>query len=398
MDEEGDTHPRFEDQGHHSEDGRNVIPTGGDHIGRDVYFAAVQMSRMPMCLTDPHRPDNPIVFCNQAFEQLTGYGRDEILGRNCRFLQGPDTDPAMVAEIRRGLDAGEDVHQEIYNYRRNGTGFWNALFVSPVLDTDGRLAYHFASQLDVTRRREAELTLRQSQRMEALGGLASGIAHEFNNLMTVVLASLERASDEADEARRARQIERATWGARRASRLTDQMLSFARHQFHDDRLLDLNELLSNFDGILDQMAGSDTDVALRLCEGVLPARIDAGQLELALLNLVRNAADAQGEGGAIVIATRPRPAGDADAAPMVEVAVIDHGTGMAPEVARRATEPFFTTKQRGKGTGLGLSMVAGFAEQSGGRMEIETAPGAGTTIRLVFPTGDTLQASRLKEG
>ena len=388
---EQSTTPRpFEEQGHHSNDGRNVIPAGSDHAGHDIYFAAVQMSRMPMCLTDPHQHDNPIVFCNQAFEQLTGYARNEVLGRNCRFLQGADTDPEMVAQIRRGLQAGEDVHQEIYNYRKNGSGFWNALFISPVLDSEGRLAYHFASQLDVTRRREAELTLRQSQRMEALGGLASGLAHEFNNLMTIVLASLERAGDEADEARRARQIERATWGARRASRLTDQMLSFARNQFHDDRTLDLNEMLANFDGILDQMAGTATSVALRLAAEPLPARIDAGQMELALLNLVRNAADALPGGGEIVIATRLRPAGEVDAMPLVEVAVADRGIGMPPEVARRATEPFFTTKERGKGTGLGLSMVNGFAEQSGGRMEIETAPGLGTTIRLVFPVVETV--------
>lgn len=378
-----------DESGHHSSDGRNVISAGLDG-GKDIFFAAVQMSRMPVCLTDPHGPDNPIVFCNQAFEQLTGYGQHEVIGRNCRFLQGETTDPKAVAEIARALAAGEDVHQELVNYRKDGTSFWNALFVSPVINTRGELVYHFASQFDVTRRREAEAVLQQSQRMETLGSMASSLAHEFNNLMTIVLASLERAGDEADEARRARQIERATWGARRASRLTDQMLSFARNQFHDDRTLDLNEMLANFDGILDQMAGTATSVALRLAAEPLPARIDAGQMELALLNLVRNAADALPGGGEIVIATRLRPAGEVDAMPLVEVAVADRGIGMSPEVARRATEPFFTTKERGKGTGLGLSMVNGFAEQSGGRMEIETAPGLGTTIRLVFPVVETV--------
>ncbi len=374
----------YDEPGHHSSGGRNVIPTGSDTGGRDIFFAAVQMSRMPMCLTNPHRQDNPIIFCNRAFEQLTGYGQDEILGRNCRFLQGDGTDRETIAAVRRALAAGEDVHEEVLNYRKDGSSFWNALFISPVTDADGSLVYHFASQLDVTRRREAELVLRQSQRMETLGGLASSLAHEFNNLMTIVLASLERAQDEPDAERRARQLDRAGWGARRAARLTDQMLSFARRQFHDNRTLDLNEMLRNFDGILDQMAGFQAKVVLELCDGTLAAQLDAGQLELALLNLVRNAADATPDGGTIVIATR-RLAADAQGEGPAEISVADQGTGMSAETARRATEPFFTTKERGKGTGLGLSMVNGFAEQSGGRLAIETAPGSGTTMRLLFP-------------
>ena len=126
-------------------------------------------------------------------------------------------------------------------------------------------------------------------------------------------------------------------------------------------------------------------VVLELAPEPLAARIDPGQMELALLNLVRNAADAIPQGGRIVVSTRLRRYDDVTGAAAVEIAVSDTGVGMAPEVVRRATEPFFTTKERGKGTGLGLSMVNGFAEQSDGRMEIESVPGAGTTVRLVFP-------------
>ena len=291
----------------------------------------------------------------------------------------------MIDEIRRGIAAGEDVQLEILNYRKDGSSFWNALFVSPVIDSRGRLVYYFASQLNVTRRHEADAILQQSRRMETLGGMASSLAHEFNNLMTIVLASLERASQEFDAARRDRQLGRAMWGAQRAARLTDQMLSFARRQFHDNQTLDVNEMLRNFDSILDQMAGSDVTVVLELAPEPLAARIDPGQMELALLNLVRNAADAIPQGGRIVVSTRLRRYDDVTGAAAVEIAVSDTGVGMAPEVVRRATEPFFTTKERGKGTGLGLSMVNGFAEQSDGRMEIESVPGAGTTVRLVFP-------------
>ena len=377
--------------GHHSSGGRNVIASGGQAAGTskigqtDIFFAAVQMSRMPMVLSDPHQPDNPIVFCNQAFELLTGYSQDEIVGRNCRFLQGAGTDPEAIAEIRRALRGSSDVHLELMNYRKDGTPFWNALFISPVIDTSGALVYHFASQLDVTRRRDAEAVLQQSQRMETLGAMASSLAHEFNNLMTIVLANLERLAVEPSGERRTKQIERASWGARRASKLTDQMLSFARRQFHDDKLLDVNETLANCDSILDQMAGSTVEVKLDLAPEPLVTSLDASQLEMALLNLVRNAADAVPPGSSIGVSTRLRPPAGPDDVPAIEIAVSDRGSGMDAEVARRATEPFFTTKALGKGTGLGLSMVKGFVEQSRGSFELESEPGVGTTIRLVFP-------------
>ncbi|MGI4977371.1 MAG: ATP-binding protein [Janthinobacterium lividum] len=370
--------------GHHSSGGRNVI-SAGEAAGSDVFFAAVQMSRMPMCLTDPHGADNPILFCNQAFERLCGYTQAEIVGRNCRFLQGEGTDPAAVAEVRRALGAGEDVHLELLNYRRDGTPFWNALFISPVFDTRGRLIYHFASQLDVTRRREAEAVLQQSQRMETLGSMASSLAHEFNNLMTIVLANLDRLDGQVDGERGRRSVERATWGARRAVRLTDQMLSFARRQFHESEVLDVRSTLENCDSILDQMAGASVRVRLALCEEPLFASLDASQLEMALLNLVRNAADAAPRSGEIVVAARRRPLDALAGGPAVEVSVADLGSGMTAEVAQKAMEPFFTTKGPGKGTGLGLSMVRGFVEQSGGRLELQTVPGVGTTVRMVFP-------------
>ncbi len=364
--------------GHHISDGRNLVGQNGVTEGADIFFAAIQTSRMPMCLSDPTLDDDPIVYCNRAFEQLLGYSRKEIIGRNCRYLQGVGTDPEAVKAIRRALDAKEDIHLELLNYRKDGTSFWNALFLSPVVNASGKLIYHFASQLDVSRRRETEAAMLQTQRMDTLGSMASSLAHEFNNLMTIVLANLERLETEADVERRAKQVRHATWGARQAARLTDQMLSFARRQYNDDHLVDVNQVLSNCDAILDQMAGSGLRVRLDLAGGRLLAMVDAGQLEMALLNLIRNAADASPTGSEVVVTTRLR--GSAD----VEIALTDMGEGMAPEIAARALEPFFTTKPPGKGTGLGLAMVKGFVEQSNGRLQLDTAPGEGTTVRMVF--------------
>ena len=143
--------------------GRRVRTTPG---GRDELFAAVEKTRTPMILTDPTRPDDPIVFANRAFQDLSGYGADELLGRNCRFLQGPDTDPAHVQAIRDALAARRDLAIDIVNYRRDGTPFLNELFISPILDPEGRVLYHFASQVDVTGYRQTMSRLADNERRQ----------------------------------------------------------------------------------------------------------------------------------------------------------------------------------------------------------------------------------------
>ena len=127
--------------------------------GSDLFFAAIETTRMPMLVTDPRQPDNPIVFANRAFYSVTQYEPHEVLGRNCRFLQGAQTDRAVVREVREAIAARREVSVELMNYRKDGTSFWNALYVSPVFNADGELVYYFASQLDVSRRREAEASL-----------------------------------------------------------------------------------------------------------------------------------------------------------------------------------------------------------------------------------------------
>ncbi len=377
------TRGKADGQGHHTGEGRNIAVQGTGLEGKDIFFAAVQMTRMPMCMADPTQPDMPMVFANEAFERMTGYHRDEIIGRNCRFLQGPGTDPESVMAVRRALAAKEDVAVEILNYRKDGTPFWNALYISPVFDAEGRMIYLFGSQVDVTRRKEAEVVLQQSQRMEALGSMASGVAHEFNNLMTIVVGSTQQAMGRAADARQRTQLDRVEWAARQAGRLTQQMLSFARRQFHDSQPGDLNEILSDTDSLLAQVVGSDVELWFDLASGEMPVSIDTGQLELALINLGRNAVDAMPGGGRLTISTRRLEREDGGEWVCLEVA--DTGIGMPAEVVEKAVEPFFTTKERGRGTGLGLSMVAGFAEQSGGRLEIDSAPGAGTRVRLLLP-------------
>ena len=372
----------------------NVVPTKNKRRQGDIFQAAVQLTRMAMALSDPNQPDNPLIFVNPAFIEQTGYEESEAVGRNCRFLQGPATDPATIRRIQQAVREQKPISVEIYNYRRDGRGFWNALYICPILDTEGRLVHYFASQVDVSKLKAASVQHRQA--IDAVGSMASGVAHTVNNLMTVVLASIDQAARSAASETQRTQLGRAEQAARSAGRLTQQMLTFAQRQFLEERPADLNVLVTGLDDLVRQMVGAGIAIAFDLAADGAPALLDPGQFELALLALVQNAADATPPGGTVRIATSRFTGWDMDAGRTgrnwVELAVADHGAGMTPEVARRATEPFFTTKPHG--VGIGLSMVQGFVEQSAGRISIETAPGRGTTVRLAFPEHRSAGAGR----
>ncbi|RIX97947.1 PAS domain-containing protein [Aureimonas flava] len=366
----------------------------------DIFFAAVETTRMPMTVTDPHQPDNPIVFANNAFIQMTGYSREEIVGNNCRFLQGPDTDRATIAEVRAAIESRSEIATEVLNYRKDGSTFWNALFISPVYDPDGRLVYLFGSQLDVSRRRDAEEGLRQAQKMEALGQLTGGIAHDFNNLLQIVTGYVEVIASqlekpEIDRVRAVRAVDNVRSASARAVTLTQQLLAFARKQRLEGRLVNLNGLVAGMSEIAVRTLGDQITVETDLAPDLVTCRIDPTQAEVALLNILINARDAMSAaaGGTVRIRTRNRTISVQDAphydglmpGAYVCVCVEDSGSGMPREVLQRVLDPFFTTKEEGKGTGLGLSMVYGFAKQSGGTVHISSRENEGTTVELLFP-------------
>ncbi len=356
----------------------------------NIFFAAIEMTRMPMVVTDPNQPDNPIAFVNRAFLDLTGYEEKDVLGRNCRFLQGEQTDPHTVEEIRSALSEQRAVAVDILNYKADGRPFWNGLFIGPVFDEAGKLLYFFASQMDITRRRVSEQSYLQAQKMEAIGQLTAGLAHDFNNLLQVVAGNLELAAADLDDRVTVGQaIDRARLASDKAARLTQQLLTFARKQRLEPKRLNLNSLVVEFSEMLVRTLGDKVDLHLDLKPGLPSCTLDPTHMEMALLNVLINARDAMPEGGKVTVATSTMDDPDKlerlHLAPgrYVVLCVIDHGEGMSPEVVARATEPFFTTK--GPGTGLGLAMVHGFVQQSHGRLEIESAPQQGTTIRMVFP-------------
>jgi PAS domain S-box-containing protein len=349
---------------------------------RGLLWSVMSVSPLSMVLTDPHQPDYPVIFVNRAFTTLTGFSEKEALGRNCRFLQGPDTDLAAVRVLGDAVAAVGEAQIDLWNYRKDGSRFWNSMFVGPVIGRDGRLLYYFGSQSDATARREADEARSQAQRMDTLGSMAAGIAHEVNNLMTVIAGNAERLIAVTPEAKQLDRLKRIDWAARETSKLTQQMLSFAGRQKLTSEAVDLNDVLRQLDRLLVQVAASGRRVEVQPQREPVIARVDVGQLQLALINLVRNASDASNDGDRIVVASC---SGVEAGAGVAEIYVRDEGSGMPPAIAAKATEPFFTTKAPGKGTGLGLSVVGGFCQQSGGSMVIETAEGQGTMVRLIFP-------------
>jgi signal transduction histidine kinase len=234
--------------------------------------------------------------------------------------------------------------------------------------------------------------------MEAIGQLTAGLAHDFNNLLQIVNGSLEMMKHKRhDERAFERHHAAATAGAERGAKLTHQLLAFARRTRLEPKGVDLTQLVTSFGELLETSVGQKAELYLSLQRRLPEVRVDPVHLEMALLNIVVNARDASPNGGAITVRTKAAHLNGEAAAHHLEpgdyvmLSVSDEGTGMPPHVLARATEPFFTTKPQGQGTGLGLAMAQGFVQQSGGRLEIDSEPGRGTTVRMVFsplPAGE----------
>jgi len=358
---------------------------------------AIQAVAQGILITDPNRPDNPAVWASPGYERMTGYAAGEIVGRNCRFLQGKDTDPAAAARLRRAIAAGEGCTVELLNYKKDGTPFWNELSISPVRDDQGRLIHFVGVQVDVTARRTLDEQFRQAQKMEVVGRLAGGVAHDFNNLLTVINGYSELllvGLPPGDPSRE--MLEEIHKAGERSAGLTRQLLAFSRKQILDARVLDPNAVVAEAEKMLRRTIGEDVRLTLALAPDAGRVRADAGQLEQVLMNLVVNARDAMPRGGRLTIRIRNATLGAAaDPAhpaarpgPHVVLSVTDTGTGMTDEVKAHLFEPFFTTKGVGQGTGLGLATVYGIVQQSGGHLRVESAVGKGTTFEVYLPRAE----------
>ena len=328
---------------------------------------------------------------NAGAEAIKGYEESEIVGQHfSRFYTDEDRankEPARA--LATALSEGK-YEKEAQRVRKDGTRFWAHVVIDPIHDETGEHVGFAKITRDITARRQAELELEearaalfQSQKLQALGALTGGVAHDFNNLLTVIRGSAELLQrPELPEAKRRRYLEAIIDTADRASILTSHLLAFGRRQSLSPEVVDLNIRLDALAEVLSRTLGSLVEVVLKLAPNLWLVEADPTHLETAILNAAINARDAMPDGGRITISTTNCPDQKGD---MVCVAITDTGEGIPKDLMDRVFEPFFTTKPVGKGTGLGLSQIHGFAAQTGGRAEIESAEGEGTTIRLVLP-------------
>lgn len=337
-------------------------------------------------------PGPKIVFVNTAFERITGYSRDEAIGRSPRFLQGPKTQRRELDRIRSALLSQQPVRAQLTNYHKDGCEVEIELNIVPIGMESGRVTHLVSIQRDVTAEKTLQKQLQLAQRMEAIGQLTGGIAHDFNNMLTVITGNNDILQDALQEQPKLLSFSKLIGNAaERGAGLTRNLLAFARRQPLSPANVDINQLIMQLEELLHSSLGQKHQLQLKLAEDLWQVMIDPVQLESSLLNLTINARDAMASAGELQISTQNlvghHLAHDAELrhGDWVEISVCDTGNGIAADMLDKIFEPFFTTKASGKGSGLGLSMVFGFIKQSGGHIRVISAPDEGTCFNLYLP-------------
>ena len=340
-----------------------------------AYFAHASEGLFVIAVHGPR--DFRVEELSPANEALTGLSSAAIAGQALHAFMPPASADAVADRFaacvaaRAPLTWEEDLDLPKGRLRIESS-------VAPVIGEDGRVTHLIGASRDVTDRRHLEERLRQSEKLEALGQMSAGVAHDFNNILQVVVGNLDMLR-RAPEARREKLIGNALLAAGQGRRITSQLLAFSRRQPLRPEPTELNALLAGMEDMLLRSLRADIRLQLEAAEAPAWVELDAAQMQTALINLAVNARDAMPRGGTLAIRLRPEGR-------EVVLEVADTGEGMPPEVLARLGEPFFTTKRdSGRGTGLGLAQVFGFVQQSGGRVEADSTPGAGTRMLLRFP-------------
>lgn len=359
------------------------------------YSSLFNSIRDAVLVTDDRRV---MVNCNEAFTELFGYTKDEILGKGTVFLYADSSEHGTIGDL---LDQHNDeCHDFLINiqYRKkDGSTFPGETTIYSLHTGGTECTGNMGLIRDVSQREILIAQIRQSQKMEAIGQLAGGIAHDFNNILTIINGYseilLSRCTLPDTEVGEVAQIHRA---GKRASELTAQLLAFSRKQILETETVDINLLITNLSRMLVRIIGEDINLTSRLKAHPSLISVDPGQFEQIIMNLAVNSRDAMPTGGELLIETRNTGTGEAhsgmDSDPSGREAILmtisDNGHGMDAQTRKRIFEPFFTTKDPGRGTGMGLSTVYGIVKQSGGEIEVSSTPDKGTEFRIYFPAVD----------
>jgi two-component system, cell cycle sensor histidine kinase and response regulator CckA len=355
---------------------------------------AVEHAAETVMITDTN---GTILYVNPVFEKTSGYTRAEALGQSPRLLKSGRHDAEFYRLMWDTLQRGESWVGRIVNQRKDGKLYEEEATISPVRDARGQVVNYVAVKRDVTRELQLEAQFLQAQKMEGIGQLAGGVAHDFNNILTVIMMQVQLARMVPNTPGEVREsLLEINAAADRAANLTRQLLMFSRQQVMQPRLLDLNEVVTCLAKMLQRVIHENVHLQLNLHVSPLPVYADEGMLDQVLLNLAVNARDAMPAGGRLIIETAEKVIDarqaelDPESSPgrYVWLSVSDTGCGIPPEVLPHILEPFFTTKEAGKGTGLGLATVFGIVKQHHGWLKVYSEVGKGATVQIFLPASD----------
>jgi len=351
---------------------------------------AVEQSPASIVITDPA---GNITYVNSKFTALTGYAFAEAIGKKPSILKSGETAPETYAELWKTITAGREWHGEFRNRKKNGELYWETALISPILDEAGRITHFLAVEEDVTDRKKREAQILRSQRMESIGSLAGGVAHDLNNILAPILLSLELLRKEVKTEHGLSVLAMLESGTRRGADILRQLLTFARGVEGRHAPLRPGQLVREMEKIIHETFPKSISLKTDLSQSRWLVSGDLTQLHQVLLNLAVNARDAMPEGGTLGLAIEDvsldaaavRTMPGAKPGSFVLLKISDTGAGIPPEVAEKIFDPFFTTKGLEKGTGLGLSTVLGIVKSHGGFIQFDSAVGRGTEFRVYLP-------------
>lgn len=344
-----------------------------------------------------HKDGLKISYVNDMLLKMTGYQSKDLVGHGHGFIHVEKADRARLTRWLRAPSPNQSLLGEGYLRRQDNSTLHAAWVFSPVKDTEGKVSHIVATYRDTTEKRNLQEMLNHTQRLEAVGRLASGVAHDFNNLISVINGYCEMlVSDLSEQPQALREVTEIHNAGRKAAKLTRQLLAFGRRQPMNTQVLNLNQMVNENAGILTRLLHSTGVLELDLDSKLSNVRTDSAQFQQVLLNLTLNARDALRDKGRVIISTENRQikthhnrrADDLPPGKYVVITVKDNGTGMDENTQKHLFEPFFTTKSEGKGSGLGLAMIYGVVQQSSGTIRVHSEILVGSTFEIILPAVD----------
>ena len=328
-------------------------------------MAAIEACPVNITISDCEQDDIPLIYVNPAFSETTGYALEDILGQNCRFLQGADTEQGYIQMLRDAIEEERSIDLELTNYKKDGSPFLNALKMAPVHNDQGHLISFIGIQNDITEQRKNEVTEIERQRLQALGQMAGGVAHQLNNLLQPVISLISLHKKDISSEHIRQDLDIVLESARQAADVVHDVLSFSRTK--PSRLVEtpVGPLLKKTVEFIKTLLPTSIEIKVSIDENIesISANLDATQFSQVMANLMINASQAMKENGKIFVEMGQ------NVPDFLTISILDDGPGIPSEIRTKVLEPFFTTRPDDGGTGLGLSVVYGIIKSFGGQFK-----------------------------